>query len=170
VPRLAPKPTVLAALVALTVLTLPACASSNSGPTSAGTSSATSTASTAGTPTATSTSPTAAGSATATGTAAPTAVGGPSAAPVEGTQIVISKFLYSPVNLKVKPGAMITVMNQDPVAHTVTAQSGAGGIAFDSGTINGNASGTFTAPATPGTYPYICIFHAQMHGILTVSS
>ncbi|OLE23256.1 MAG: hypothetical protein AUG49_16610 [Catenulispora sp. 13_1_20CM_3_70_7] len=65
-----------------------------------------------------------------------------------------------------KPGAMVTVVNQDPVAHTVTAESGSG---FDSGTINGNASGMFTAPTTPGTYRYICIFHSQMHGVLTVS-
>lgn len=164
--RLAPKPTALAAVVALTVLsvlTLPGCASSNSGPTSSSSPSPVGVSPTSSTPTAAVPPP---GSGTTSGAAS----GGASAAPVEGTQIVINKFLYSPVNLKVKPGATVTVMNQDPVAHTVTAQSGAGGIAFDSGTINANASGTFTAPTTPGTYPYICIFHAQMHGILTVSS
>ncbi len=27
---------------------------------------------------------------------------------------------------------------------------------------------TFTAPTAPGTYPYHCIFHANMKGTLTV--
>jgi plastocyanin len=70
----------------------------------------------------------------------------------------------------VKPGATVTVVNQDPVPHTVTAESTSGGIPFDSGTINANASGTFTAPTAPGTYRYGCSFHPQMHGVLTVSS
>ena len=28
--------------------------------------------------------------------------------------------------------------------------------------------GTFTAPTEPGTYPYHCIFHGNMHGTITV--
>jgi plastocyanin len=150
-PHLAPK---LAVLTALAVLSLPAC---SSGPHSAPSPS---------TPTAPSASTSPTTSPTATASTTPTESGAPSTAPVAGTQIVISKFLYSPVNLQVKPGATVTVVNQDPVAHTVTAETGSG---FDSGTINGNATGTFTAPTTPGTYRYICIFHSQMHGILTVS-
>src|SRR4051812_39909790 len=122
-PRLAPKLTLLTALV---VLTLAAC---SSGPYSKPSPS---------TPTASSPSPTRSTSPTATSPTTPTESGTPSAAPVAGTQIVISKFLYSPVNLQVKPGATITVVNQDPVAHPVTAASGSG---FDSGTINGNATG-----------------------------
>ena len=94
---------------------------------------------------------------------------GGAAAPVAGTQIVIDKFLYSPVNLMVKAGAKVTVANHDAVAHTVTASATSGGITFDTGTINAGATGTFTAPTTPGTYPYGCTFHAQMHGILTVT-
>lgn len=153
-PRLAPKLAVLAALV---VLTLPAC---SSGPYSAPSTSATTT---SGAPTSGALSPTTASPTTPT---TPTETGAPAAAPVAGTQIVISKFLYSPVNLQVKPGAKVTVVNQDPVAHTVTAEGGSG---FDSGTIGGNASGAFTAPTAPGTYRYICVFHSQMHGVLTVS-
>ena len=150
-PRPAPKLIILAVLV---MLTLPACSSSpyrHPSPTA---------------PTATTASPTAGASPTATSPTTPTEAGSPTAAPVAGTEIAISKFLYSPVNLQVKPGATVTVHNQDPVAHTVTSESAS---AFDSGTINGNATGTFVAPTTPGTYRYICIFHSQMHGILTVS-
>ncbi|NUP51619.1 MAG: hypothetical protein HOW97_30520 [Catenulispora sp.] len=149
-PRPAPKLIVLAALV---MLTLPACSSGPYGKPAVSN------------PTATSASPQETVT-TPTSPTTPTASALPSAAPVAGTQIVISKFLYSPVNLQVKPGATVTVVNQDPVAHTVTAESAS---AFDSGTINANATGTFTAPTTPGTYRYICIFHSQMHGILTVS-
>lgn len=159
-PRLAPKLTILAALI---LLTIPAC-SSKSGPTTPTTSAPTSTPATGAA------SPTGTSSPMATPTTTATTSGAPSAAPVAGTQITISKFLYSPVNLQVKPGATVTVVNQDPVAHTVTADSGTGGIAFDSKTINASASGTFTAPTTPGTYPYGCTFHPQMHGVLTVAS
>ena len=104
-----PRPALkLAVLAALAVLTLPAC---SSGPYK----------SSPGTPTASAASPTESGSPMTSGTA--TESGSPSAAPVAGTQIVISKFLYAPVNLQVKPGAKVTVVNQDPVAHTVTAES-----------------------------------------------
>lgn len=171
-PRLASKLTVLAALV---VLTLPACSSDKSTKPSPGTlptatASPTGPASPATTPTTSAPATSPATAMTPTTPATTTASGAPSGAAVAGTQITISKFLYSPVNLQVKPGATVTVVNQDSVAHTVTAESGSGGAAFDTGTINGNASGTFTAPTTPGTYRYICIFHSQMHGILTVSS
>jgi plastocyanin len=27
---------------------------------------------------------------------------------------------------------------------------------------------TFAAPTTPGTYPFHCRYHANMHGVLTV--
>ena len=64
----------------------------------------------------------------------------------------------------VKPGASITVKNEDSVNHTVTADSGG---AFDV-TVNAGGSATFTAPTKPGSYPYHCSFHAEMHGTLTV--
>ena len=162
-PRLAPK---ICALAALIVLTLPACSSSPANPSlstapSSGNlpvSSASGSASASASPSAT-----ASGSPSASGTAA--APGG-----VAGTQIVISKFLYSPVNLTVKAGASVTVMNQDPIAHTVTATSTGGGIPFDTGNIDGGATGHFTAPTKPGSYPYICIYHSNMHGTLTVTA
>ena len=79
-------------------------------------------------------------------------------------QIVIDNFAFSPATLTVHPGQSVTVVNHDSVTHTLTASSGA----FDTGAINPGKSGTFTAPATAGTYPYICGIHAEMHGTLTV--
>jgi plastocyanin len=166
VPRLAPK---ICALAALIVLTLPACSNSS-------TNKSLSTAPSTGNlpvPSATasgSPSPSAPASPSGTASGSPSPSGGAAPGAVAGTQIVISKFIYSPVNLMVKPGATVTVMNQDPIAHTLTASSTGGGIPFDTGNIDGGATGHFTAPTTPGSYPYICIYHSNMHGTLTVAA
>jgi plastocyanin len=64
----------------------------------------------------------------------------------------------------VAPGTTVTVTNEDSEAHTLTAD-GAGG--FDV-KIDPGASATFTAPAKPGSYPYHCTYHSNMHGTLAV--
>ena len=97
------------------------------------------------------------------------------AAPASGG-IIISASAYSG-SLTVKPGQRVTVTNEDPTRHTLTDQTtlagqtpaGQGTELFNTGTIP--ASGDtewFTAPATPGTYPFGCRFHSAMLGILTV--
>ncbi|KJS58088.1 hypothetical protein VM95_35615 [Streptomyces rubellomurinus] len=63
------------------------------------------------------------------------------------------------------PGDTITVVNDDTTAHTLTASDKS----FDTGTIAPGKSATLTAPAKPGSYPYICTIHQFMHGTLTVS-
>ncbi|WP_232248295.1 cupredoxin domain-containing protein [Streptacidiphilus rugosus] len=100
------------------------------------------------------------------------AVGAPASTPAAPgatasgqTQIVIANFAFQPVGLTVSPGERITVVNHDSTAHTVTASSGH---AFDTGQVAPGASATFTAPTTPGAYPYICTIHPFMHGTLTV--
>ncbi|SEM18349.1 cupredoxin domain-containing protein [Streptacidiphilus jiangxiensis] len=97
---------------------------------------------------------------------APSSPGPPSARPSAATaQIVIDNFAFSPANLTVHAGESITVVNHDSTTHTLTARPGS---AFDTGPVNPGQSATFTAPATPGTYPYVCTIHASMHGTLTV--
>ena len=96
-------------------------------------------------------------------------VGGPGAAPRTsntGTPntIVIDKFAYKPVVLTVAPGTRVTVINQDPAQHTVTARDRS----FDSGTIAIGGRGEITAPSKPGSYPYFCTFHEYMSGTLIV--
>jgi plastocyanin len=95
--------------------------------------------------------------------ATPTAPGSPPTA--AAAQIVIDNFAFSPAHLTVHPGQTVTVVNRDSVTHTLTAKPGS---AFDTGLINPGKSATFTAPTTPGTYPYVCTIHASMHGTLTV--
>ncbi len=77
-------------------------------------------------------------------------------------EILIKDFKYQGGET-VSPGAEITVTNEDIEAHTITADTGN---AFDANIQAG--TGTFTAPTEPGTYPYHCIFHGNMKGILTV--
>ncbi|ARF58128.1 cupredoxin domain-containing protein [Streptomyces gilvosporeus] len=81
-------------------------------------------------------------------------------------RITIKDFTYVPAVLTVRPGAKITVDNKDSAPHSVTATGGKGG--FDTGTIKGGATATFTAPTKPGSYPYYCDIHEYMKGKLTV--
>jgi plastocyanin len=90
--------------------------------------------------------------------------GGPAAAPTTPDTIVISNFAYGPMSLTVAPGTKITVLNKDQAPHTVTANDKS----FDTGTIAGGQQGEMTAPAKPGSYPYICTIHQYMTGTLIV--
>jgi len=78
-------------------------------------------------------------------------------------EIVISGFAYT-VPATVAPGAQVTIRNTDTAEHTVTADTGG---AFDV-EIEGGETVTLTVPPTPGTYPFHCTYHPNMHGDLTV--
>jgi plastocyanin len=91
-----------------------------------------------------------------------------SSAPPSGTNepltITIKDFSYQgPVS--VSPGAKVTVKNEDAQAHTVTSDDGK---AFDAAVDGGGGAAEFTAPAKPGSYPYHCTYHGNMHGTLVV--
>lgn len=91
----------------------------------------------------------------------------PSAAPsqhaVAVPTITIKSFGYH-VPATVLHGALIKVINQDAVAHTVTSNT-KGKFAV---TIPAHASRTFHAPAVKGTYAFHCVYHSDMHGVLHV--
>jgi plastocyanin len=76
--------------------------------------------------------------------------------------ITIKDFAFT-ISTSVSPGAKVTVMNMDGLEHTVTADRGG---AFDSPAPAGMSS--FTAPTTPGSYPFHCSIHPEMHGTLVV--
>ncbi len=78
--------------------------------------------------------------------------------------IAISNYAYLPASLTVKAGARVTWTNHDQTAHTATAS---GAKAFDSGTIKPGAHATVIFHKG-GSYPYICQFHAFMHGTVVV--
>lgn len=94
--------------------------------------------------------------------------GPPAAAPnspATSPTIVIKNFAFQPPSLSVAPATKVKVINEDQAPHTVTA----GDKSFDTGTLSDGRSGEFTAPAKPGTYPYICTIHQYMTGTLIVS-
>jgi plastocyanin len=98
------------------------------------------------------------------GTTAPTStMASTKLATTAAASITIRNFDFgAPVS--VAPGAVVSVVNMDSAAHTVTADQGS---AFDVD-IRGGGTATFTAPTTPGTYAYHCTYHPNMHGTLTV--
>jgi plastocyanin len=79
-----------------------------------------------------------------------------------GTTITIKSFAYA-VPASVAPGATLTVINDDSVAHTFTLKS-----ANVDKNVDGGAKVTVTAPKSAGTYAITCDFHPNMHGNLVV--
>jgi plastocyanin len=91
---------------------------------------------------------------------APNSPGPPQAASGE---IVISNMTFT-VPPSVRPGQQLTIVNKDDSNHTVTADNNQ----FDIRISGGGGMQSFAAPTTPGTYPFHCKYHADMHGLLTV--
>ena len=89
--------------------------------------------------------------------------GAPSSpAAASAATITINGFKHNDVT--VPAGARITVVNNDSAEHTVTSDaSGAFNVE-----VEGKSQATLTAPAQPGTYPFHCTYHSNMHGVLTV--
>ena len=102
---------------------------------------------------------------TSTSPSPATSASSPSSATAGTKTITMENFAFSPANPEVRAGEKITVVNKDSAAHTVTATEGD---AFDTGSIAGGKSGTFTTPAEPGEYDFVCTFHPNMTGTLIV--
>jgi plastocyanin len=91
--------------------------------------------------------------------------GGSGKASGGGVAVSMKNIKFLPQALTVKVGQKITWTNDDPVAHTVTARSGA---AFDSGTMNNGATFSFT-PKKAGRIDYVCVIHPGQTGTITVT-
>ena len=83
---------------------------------------------------------------------------------LEAVTVSIVEFTYEPAEISVAPGAEVTFDNEDEAKHTATAEDES----FDTGSIDGGGSGTLRAPDQPGTYGFVCDFHANMNGTLVV--
>jgi len=83
------------------------------------------------------------------------------ATPVTHT-VVMKATSFAPLTLTLKLGDAVVWRNDDFFPHTATAP----GI-FDSGSIAVGASWKYQ-PKAVGEYAYICTFHPNMKGILTV--
>jgi plastocyanin len=83
----------------------------------------------------------------------------------KGSTLTIKDFAFAPSPLEAAPGATITVSNSDSTAHTVTADDKG----FDTGSVDGGSTKTFTAPSAPGTYAFHCNIHSTMKGSIRVT-
>jgi plastocyanin len=92
-------------------------------------------------------------------TAAPT-----TAAPAAVT-VHIHNLAFSPTPLQVKAGQTITIVNDDAVGHTFSADAGG----FDSGIIAAGKSATITVGGS-GSVGYHCNIHTFMKGVLQVTA
>jgi plastocyanin len=84
---------------------------------------------------------------------------------VSAITVTIQNFAFHPANFTVSPGATITVINEDQVIHTLTADNGA----FNSGDVTKGLPVSFPAPTKPGTYPFRDHLRSYITGVLTVS-
>lgn len=76
--------------------------------------------------------------------------------------ITISDFAYA-VPASVAPGATVTIKNEDSQAHTVTSKEGGFDVKIDP-----KGTATMKAPDKPGSYKFVCTFHANMASTLVV--
>ena|GEM_PF-4682784 len=76
----------------------------------------------------------------------------------------VGDFLFEPADRSdLCVGDRITFTNAGEISHTATNRAGA----FDTGTLAAGASATVTLDRT-GELRYVCLFHSQMNGTLTV--
>lgn len=78
-------------------------------------------------------------------------------------KVDIADFKYNPAAVTVKPGSKVMWTNSDAANHTATADDGS----FDTGDLGQGDTATETLQK-PGTYTYICSFHAFMTGTVEV--
>ncbi len=81
---------------------------------------------------------------------------------------------YEPAELSVAQGDTVTVINADNVPHTVTSGTGLddpdSGVSFDTSIMDAGATAEIsTVDLSAGEYPYYCIVHPYMTGVLTVT-
>jgi plastocyanin len=80
-------------------------------------------------------------------------------------RVSMKNIKFVPPSIQAKVGQKVTWTNDDPVAHTVTAQKGAD---FDSGTVNSGGRFSFT-PRKAGSIDYVCTIHPGQTGTITVA-
>jgi plastocyanin len=72
-------------------------------------------------------------------------------------------FMFEPGTLAVATGDTVVWTNGDFVPHTATARDSG----WDSQTVGANGTWTLVARST-GRYPYYCVFHPNMVGVIEV--
>jgi plastocyanin len=100
-----------------------------------------------------------------------TGSGGGAAAAGSGAivKVVIKNFMFTPDNPDVQPGERIEVINEDSVAHSLTAgPAAADNNLFTTGLVGANQTKIIAAPKKSGMYPFYCTVHHFMTGMIIV--
>ncbi|MCL4423279.1 MAG: cupredoxin domain-containing protein [Actinobacteria bacterium] len=82
----------------------------------------------------------------------------------KSTTLVIHDFAFHPKDFTIHEGEQIIVKNEDAVTHTFTADNRD----FNTGDILPGQIVKITINLPPGSYPYQCLIHPFMTGVLTV--
>ena len=77
--------------------------------------------------------------------------------------VVIQGFTFLPQNATINVGESVTWLNNDPLNHTATSDTGA----FDTGAIAASGNKTISF-AVAGSFAYHCSIHPSMKGTITV--
>jgi len=80
--------------------------------------------------------------------------------------INIMGYTFSPSNLAIKSGDTVIWTNLDPMAHTITSDSGT---ELNSSSLSNGQSYSHTF-STVGTFAYHCSVHANMKGTITITA
>ena len=82
-----------------------------------------------------------------------------------GATVTIKDYTFGPA--LVTPGVVVTFKNLDDAPHSMTSDKPG---LFDTGSVKGGSSATFTAPSAPGEYTFFCSIHTNIHGKLVVAT
>ena len=86
----------------------------------------------------------------------------PAGTEATGDAVFMEGFCFAPTVLRVQPGTKVTFRNNDEAVHQVNGQSWSGGA-----TLSKDAT-TVRSFDEPGLYPYACILHPGMVGVVVV--
>ena len=79
-------------------------------------------------------------------------------------------YRFDPTALAVAAGAPLSLRNEGLDVHTFSHDVPAEERAFHTGPVEPGRSVDLPAPAAPGEYPFVCVFHGGMRGVLTVAA
>lgn len=88
----------------------------------------------------------------------------PPSNPVATTSVSMQSSAFTPPDIVVSPGAVVTFTNNDGINHNVTFSS----TSIQSTATFNSGSRTVTMPTAAGTYSYTCTLHAGMNGTVKV--
>lgn len=79
--------------------------------------------------------------------------------------VAIKLFQFQPGRIEVRPGTLVSWVNEDEILHTVTAEKKENGFAAY---LDGKGQSFSFTFAQPGTYSYFCERHEHMRGEVLV--